>query len=73
MRRHWIDDDCPKCKEEEQKAEGADQSQETMHVGSMNLYKRNEAGHDSKWPIHVWVDGNPDALEMKQVLVCYDG
>ena len=60
--KHWIDGDCSQCKEEEQDAEGADQSQETMHERLMNLCKRNEAGHDPKWPIHVWVDGNPDAL-----------
>jgi hypothetical protein len=40
--KHWIDSDCPRCKEEEQKAEGADQGQEIMHEGLMNLWKGNE-------------------------------
>lgn len=44
-----------------------------MHEGWKNLYKRDEAGHDPKWPIHVWVDGDPDVFEMKQVLVCCNG
>jgi hypothetical protein len=34
------------------------------------LLKLELAGHDPRWTIHVWVDGDPNAVDIQKVLVC---
>ena len=36
----------------------------------LGILKLGVAGHDPRWPIHVWVDSDPNAVDIKQVLVC---
>jgi hypothetical protein len=46
------------------------QEEYEKHQRTHPLLKLQLAGHNPDWPIHVWVDGNPAALNIKQVMVC---
>ena len=43
---------------------------EALQFNTHSLLKLELVGHDPRWPILVWVDGDPNAVDIKQVLVC---
>ena len=43
---------------------------EALQFNTHSLLKLELVGHDPRWPINIWVDGDPNAVDIKHVLVC---
>ena len=43
---------------------------EALQFNTHSLLKLELVGHDPRWPINIWVDGDPSAVDIKHVLVC---